>query len=423
MNDKMQKIEITAIGTTGDGVGKDENGKSWYIPATFIDEIVEAKFIAPRGKGIAGQAVSIQNISSYRQAQPCEHDKNCGGCSLQHMKDDFYTNWQLAMVKDVLSQNGLTDIKVKNIFKTGLNTRRRAVFHAHNIENIGVKVGFYKSFSQEIESIQKCLVLDKKLVNISQKLVGLFTEILKPRKKAEASVTLCENGVDILLKFHKKLKASQLEILQNFDKNLCIRLSIKQGDENPKILWQTVEPVVLFGKTLVPVAVGGFLQATKSGEDAIVKSVIKYVANSNKILELFAGNGTLTLPLLEVGKAVTAVEINSDSLRMLRKGAKKYLNELSILEKDLFKENYSTDELNNFDCVVLDPPRAGAKRAVIAISRAKIAKVVMVSCNIKTFPSDAKILVDAGYKLEEVSIIDQFLWSPHIEVVGCFNLL
>lgn len=419
MKDSIQTIHISSIGNSGDGIGVDENGKSWYIPSTFIGEVAEAAYIAPRGKGVAGRAVSVTKHSINRQKEPCVHALTCGGCSLQHMKDDFYKNWQVEMVENILSQNSL-NVPVKHIFQTEKNSRRRATFHAVNEEG-RIKVGFFNSFSQKVEYIDGCLVLTDKLKAVMPKLEELFSKILKPRKRAEASVTLCENGLAILLKFPKKIKTSAKEILSSYsNKGLCLRLSIQEGDNNSNILWQTEDPYVYFGKSGIPIAVGGFLQATKGGEQAIVNSVCNYVSGSNNILELFAGNGTLTLPLLELGKPVTAVELNSDSLRMLKSGAGKYAEKLSVAEKNLFTEIYSTNELNNYDCIVLDPPRAGAKKQITAISRTKIAKVIMVSCNIKTFAQDGKILLENGYKLDEVLLIDQFLWTPHVEVVGCF---
>jgi 23S rRNA (uracil1939-C5)-methyltransferase len=336
------------------------------------------------------------------------------------MQDSFYKNWQIEMIKNILAQNGL-NAEVNHVFQAEKNSRRRAIFHICHEED-GVKVGFYNSFSQNVECISDCLILDAKLKEIIPELEELFIKILKPRKKAEASVTLCENGLDILLKFPKKLKTSAKEVLADYSDNKWVRLATQITDDEPTtVLWQKEEPCVKFGKTLVPVAIGGFLQATKSGEKAIVSAVIDGVSSSDNILELFAGNGTLTLPLLENGKAVTAVELNSDSLRMLKKGAKEYANNLSIVEKNLFTESYSTNELNNFDCVVLDPPRAGAKKQIEVISTTKIPKIVMASCNIKTFAQDSRILVDAGYDLENISIIDQFLWTPHVEVVGIFT--
>ena len=419
MNEQNIKIHIESIGNDGDGIGKDETGKNWYIPATLPDENVEARFITPRGKGVAGKSVNIENKSINRQIELCKHAQKCGGCSLLHMKDDLYKSWQIEMVQNVLSRNNI-DVPVKLEFQTKPHTRRRATFHIKH-ENNGVNVGFYKQYSQTIEPIDDCLVLDKKLTKSALQLQELFGFILKPRKQAEAAVTLCDNGLDVLLKFPKKLKTSQLKVLNSYvDKGYFVRLSVQEAKEETRILWQTEEPFVNFGNTAVPVAIGGFLQATKSGENSIVKTVINAIEKNDNILEFFAGNGTITLPLLEHGKNVTAVELNSDSLRMLRQGAKEYESKLSVVEKNLFTEVYSSTELNNYDCVVLDPPRAGATQQVKAISKSQIKKVVMVSCNIKTFAQDADVLINAGYSLNEVLVIDQFLWTPHVEAVGAF---
>ncbi|EGF90755.1 23S rRNA uracil-5--methyltransferase rumA [Asticcacaulis biprosthecium C19] len=77
--------------------------------------------------------------------------------------------------------------------------------------------------------------------------------------------------------------------------------------------------------------------------------------------------------------------------------------------------------MKGFDAIVFDPPRAGAEAQAAEIARSGVARAVAVSCNPQTFVRDAKILVNAGFSLDRVTPIDQFLWSAHVELVGVFS--
>lgn len=417
----MQKtFMIEKVGRSGDGVATDADGKKWYVPTTLPNEKVSAEFIAHRDQGIAGRAVKIENPSPYRQTEPCPHVKSCGGCSLQHMTEKFYQNWQLEMVKKTLALHGV-DVPVKHIFQAEQNSRRRATFHIEHVESVGVKVGFYDTYSDKITVPEKCLVLQQELLALQQELTEIFAEILAPRKKAEVFATVCENGLDILMKFPKVKPKVRIALEGLKEKTDWQRLAIQVGEGEAETLWQKETPFVYFGETAMPISVGGFLQATKGGELAIVQEVLTGVGDAQNILEFFAGGGTITLPLLETGKNVEAVELGGESLRLLKEGAKAFESQLRIAAKDLFKEKYAATDLNEFNAIVLDPPRSGARTQVATIAKSDVPKVVMVSCNVKTFAQDAATLQAGGYALKEVFVIDQFLYTPHVEVVGLFT--
>ena len=97
------------------------------------------------------------------------------------------------------------------------------------------------------------------------------------------------------------------------------------------------------------------------------------------------------------------------------------LKPITTERRDLFRRPLLKHELDTFDAVVIDPPRAGAKTQCEQLAASKVGTVVSVSCNPATFARDARILIDGGYRLKSVTPIDQFLWSPHIELVAVFE--
>jgi 23S rRNA (uracil1939-C5)-methyltransferase len=178
-----------------------------------------------------------------------------------------------------------------------------------------------------------------------------------------------------------------------------------------------------FGRANVPLPVGAFLQATAEGEAALLASVKAAVGPARRIIDLFAGIGTFGLPLAEHAE-IHAVEGDVAMLTALDKGfrmaegIKRVTNDI----RDLYRRPLEPDEFKGYDAVVIDPPRAGAEAQSHTLAKSKVPVIAAVSCNPATFARDAKILTQAGYKLNWVQVIDQFRWSPHVELAAQFTL-
>ncbi len=132
--------------------------------------------------------------------------------------------------------------------------------------------------------------------------------------------------------------------------------------------------------------------------------------------------GTLTLPIARRAQ-VTAYDSDKRAIAALA-GAVRHvqgLKPVTATVRDLFRDPLSARELNLFDAVVLDPPRAGAAEQAERLAKSKVATVIGVSCNPATFARDARILIDSGYRMGPVTPIDQFLYSAHVEAVAVFR--
>jgi 23S rRNA (uracil1939-C5)-methyltransferase len=173
-----------------------------------------------------------------------------------------------------------------------------------------------------------------------------------------------------------------------------------------------------FGSLTVELPPAAFLQASEEGEKALSYIVVKHAGDSATIADLFSGCGTFAGVLAENAK-VTAADSASDAMTALIKA--RHPN-IKIHRRDLFKAPLTATELAGFDCIVFDPPRAGAKEQAFHIAQTAIPKVISVSCNPATFARDAKILQDGGYRLQSATIVDQFVYSAHTEVAGLFTI-
>jgi 23S rRNA (uracil1939-C5)-methyltransferase len=177
------------------------------------------------------------------------------------------------------------------------------------------------------------------------------------------------------------------------------------------------------GRVDMPVAPASFLQATAAGEEALAERVCAELEGAKRVADLFAGCGPFTVRLAE-RSSVQAFESHAPALKALERAIKsvKGLKPITVHVRDLFRRPLLPLELKAFDAVVLDPPRAGAIAQVTQIALARVPRVMMVSCDAATFARDAAILVKAGYTLGKITLVDQFIHSPHVELACLMKL-
>jgi 23S rRNA (uracil1939-C5)-methyltransferase len=189
-----------------------------------------------------------------------------------------------------------------------------------------------------------------------------------------------------------------------------------------EVLMMERQPKVAFGPATVPLPPGGFLQAVPEAEAAMVARAVEAVKGAKKIADLFCGAGTFTFPLATVAP-VLAADGSAAGIAALKMGigSGPGMKGITAEARDLFRRPLAPYDLRGCDAIVLDPPRAGALEQTRQLPGTKAAVVVGVSCNPVTFARDARVLIDAGFRLERVTPVDQFLWSAHVELVGVFR--
>jgi 23S rRNA (uracil1939-C5)-methyltransferase len=179
---------------------------------------------------------------------------------------------------------------------------------------------------------------------------------------------------------------------------------------------------VRLGPAIVTLPPGAFLQATPGAEVAMAGFIAEAAQGAGRIADLYCGVGTFTFRLAEIAP-VHAADFAAPAIRALTSALASApgLKGLTAEARDLVRRPVLAEELRKTDLAVFDPPRAGAAEQTAELARSSLARVIGVSCNPATFARDARILIDAGFSLERVLPVDQFLWSPHIELVGVFS--
>ena len=241
-----------------------------------------------------------------------------------------------------------------------------------------------------------------------------------PKSAPTLHVTLTETGLDVDVTGVEKrsLNADMTAraIAAAHEANLA-RLSL-----DGETLVMARQPRVTFGRASVPLAAGAFLQAAPAAEAAMVERAVAAVKGFKKVADLFCGAGTFTFPLAEVAM-VSAADSSASAIAALKAGmgSAQGLKTIEAQARDLFRRPMSPYDLKGCEAIVIDPPRAGALEQTQQIPGTKASTVVGVSCNPVTFARDARVLIDAGFKLDVVTPIDQFLWSTHVELVSVFR--
>jgi 23S rRNA (uracil1939-C5)-methyltransferase len=347
----------------------------------------------------------------------CAHFGSCGGCSLQNLSPEAYHARKRNMVLGALARVGLGAVPVEDPLLVPEHTRRRAVFKFGK-ENGRVVAGFHAAKSHAIVDMRECLVLRPSLLAFADMLRQALSPVLREGEKAEVHVTETDTGLDLGFRWPRKLTAELTATLaQAFSRSPIARIVF-----NGEILAEEIGPEIHLGGVAVAPPPHAFLQATWEGEEALRARVRALTEGARQIADLFAGLGTFALPLAR-NSQVHAVEQDPQALAALSDAARrtKGLKPITTEQRDLFKLPLMPLELNRFDAVVLDPPRAGAEAQSKALSASKVRRVAYVSCDAESFARDAALLVQAGFRPGPVTPVDQFLYSDHIELVAGFS--
>lgn len=405
-----QELTILRLGAQGDGVAETAQG-AVFTPFTLAGERVEA-----RVAGETGELLQILAASPHRVKPPCVHFGACGGCKLQHMEASGYLDWKRELVLAAFRSRGL-EAAVEPVVPCK-GARRRAVLSARQT-SAGVLVGYHRAASHELIGIEMCPVLHPSIVASLPALKTLIAPLLTRSGELRLTTTWTNAGLCVAIEASAiKLSPELRARLASAAAQAAIaRMSIA-GDP----VYEALSPTLTLGRAEVVLPPGSFLQAVAEMEEEMARLVLRAAAKSKSIADLFCGLGAFTLRLAEIAK-VFAVDSDKPAIAALVAGTRKArgLKPIEARVRDLFREPLSATELRDYDCVVFDPPRAGADAQARMIARAKITTVIAVSCNPATLARDARTLVDAGYAVESITPLDQFAYAPHVEAVAVFR--
>ncbi|PHY94144.1 23S rRNA methyltransferase [Acetobacter pomorum] len=412
--------DVLYLATQGDGAVLTPDGNKAYIPQTLAGERVRLTKNAD-GKW---QLAQVLQPSPNRQTPPCTLFERCGGCTLQHIKPATILQWKKATVQHALQKAGFTNLPACSAQQVQQHTRRRADLAVRRQPD-GIIIGLHARNSSTVTDLTSCIVLHPDIMKALSAFRATLRSLNAIRREANLHINLLDSGLDVLLQTDGPLTAPDR-----------VRLAQLATDQHiPRISWQLIKDTGLpevaaqSGSVYQTIAShqitpppGTFLQATGESEiyiqEAVIKSLPAKLNRRDIITELYAGCGTFTFPLAERAR-VNAYEGYAPALDALKKASGG--TRINAFCRDLNHQPVLAKEIAASAVVVLDPPHAGAKLQMRQIAQGQPTHIIYVSCNPAALAQDASLLAKAGYTVENVTVVDQFLWSTEIEAVCSFK--
>jgi len=402
---------IETMGAQGDGVAG-----SLFAPLTLPGERVRL-----RVDGDRAELTEILTPSPDRVAPPCPHFGDCGGCALQHWASAPYLAWKVEQIRLALARVHL-ETEILAPFAAAPGSRRRLALHVRR-EGRVVALGFKARRSWRLVAIEGCTVADPRLVAALPALRAIAAPFLEhPKSAPTLHVTLTLTGLDIDVTGVERRSGGLSADARMRAARAAAEADVARVTLAGEVVYEARPALVKAGAATVALPPGAFLQAVPAAERAMADFAAEAAAGARSIADLYCGVGAFTFPLAAVAPVIAA-DASASAVAALRAASASApgLKTIRADARDLDRRPLLAEELKKIDVVVFDPPRAGAAVQCGQIARSGVARVIGVSCNPATFARDAKILADAGFRLDRVLPVDQFLWSPHIELVGVFS--
>jgi 23S rRNA (uracil1939-C5)-methyltransferase len=411
-HDEGPELAIERMGNDGDGIATLPDGERAFFPFALPGERVRI---------LGKRRAEVLLASPDRTAPPCPHFGVCGGCSLQHWRDDAYLAWKTGLLAEALRRAGYPNAPMRPIARTPPHARRRLDL-AIRRRGGAITIGLHAARDDAVIDLRACDVLYPSLFALIDPVRTLLAQLSAPRRQGSLIANLLDNGPDLLLRADADFTAADRARIAEFAREHGIaRVSIAGMRGAPETACLLRTPMVSFGGASLTPPPGAFMQASREGESAIVDAVLSEARSSRHIAEFYAGCGTLTFALAQQAR-VTAYEGDAGAVAALRSAANAagLAGRIEVRHRDLTRQPVRADALSKAEAVVLDPPHAGAAAQVAEIAASKVRRVVYVSCNPATLARDAVLLRAAGFDVVSALPVDQFLWSARLESVVAF---
>ncbi len=410
-----EQLTIARVGHQGDGIAETPGG-AVFVPGTLPGEVVRAVVRDGRAEDIEILEASADRVPIQSQTYA-----ECGVAPLQHWASAPYLAWKRDLVVETLGREGI-ETEVEATVATPPGVRRRIALHARRDEDGQVVLGFKGRRSWRVVPLAHCPLSDPRINAALPSLAAVAAPFLGGAKSAPTlHVTVTDSGLDVDITGVERSGRSADVAQQGV--RAARMADIARLSMDGEVLVMMRQPTVRFGRATVPLPPASFMQASPVAEAAMVERAVAAVRGAKRIADLFCGAGTFTFPLAEVAP-VLAADASAGAIAGLKAGAgtAQGLKGIDAQARDLFRRPLSPHDLKGIEAIVIDPPRAGALEQTQQFAGTKSVSVVVgVSCNPATFARDARVLIDAGFVLERVTPIDQFLWSTHVELVGVFR--
>jgi 23S rRNA (uracil1939-C5)-methyltransferase len=442
-------IETLAAG--GDGVGRDDSGRVTFVPYTAPGDTVKALLVEARKDYARGEPIEIETTSAYRVSAPCPHfvERTCGGCQWQHLgeavqaaaKDELCARLLRKHVSEGLELYPLRD-EVEPYY-----WRRRARLHWYRPRKAAAAIiGFYGPRSHHVSDISACVQLEPVL----ERAVAVMRDVLAPALGRQGTIeALAGHLGEVHVFIHGPADAEVAAALVGQGPIAGVML----GDEEPepprgrdaagRIMDRDRDrdrdrpmdrdadragaarrgrkrAVQSFGKPYIelepdfPGRADWFSQPSQAGNQMLLDAVDQATAPREglRVLELYAGSGNLSRLLAPGAAELVAVDHRKPPWKLPEALDRAFIaGDVAEVTQRLAAEG------RQFDLVVLDPPRTGAREVVAPVVALSPRRIVYVSCDLATLARDLDLFAEAGYRARWAQPLDLMPQTAHVEIV------
>jgi 23S rRNA (uracil1939-C5)-methyltransferase len=437
-------LRIDRLAYGGDGVGRDESGRTVFVPFTAPGDRVTARITQTQRRFARARAVEWSERSQCHREPFCPHFGVCGGCHLQHLEQSVQLRWKHLFVRDALTRIGkLQDPNVAPVPAPAADRgyRCHAVF-AVALANGQPQVGFHDTDNEGIVEIEECPLLVPPLnqvlracrqwlrenaAQLAERELGGSLRWLDVRASSgaeECTVALWCHSQELELAGQL---AAHLGTVEPRVRGVCLVVSRgrqRQSDGKATVVSGTDSLREQVRGFELQVSAQSFYQANPAEAVRLLEAALGMgpTAGAGEVVELYAGVGYFTLPLAVSAKSIVAIEGSGSAVRDLKRNT-----EFNGIHNVHVRKGDAAEQLGRLAAkkggrpkqVWLDPPRTGAgERVIRAVCELGPESVVYLSCDPTTMSRDVGLLTQGGYVLEEARPFDLFAQTFHVETVA-----
>ncbi|WCP66652.1 23S rRNA (uracil(1939)-C(5))-methyltransferase RlmD [Vibrio tubiashii] len=424
LNTKHQSLTVEKLDHHGAGMAY-QNKKPIFIEGALPGEQVLAQLTESKSKFARAKLIKIQKASEQRIAPFCQHYAECGGCNMQHLSVEAQQEYKQQTLSQLMSKFAGQSVALSApVVGDERGYRRRArVSIKLNKKTRQLEFGFRKKQSKDIVTVTHCPVLDIELDNLLAPLYELLSGFSNQENIGHVELVKGDNTKVIVLRHLKALKESEQKLLEQFAaENQASLYLMPESDLLNRVVGESAH--YLEAGVTIPFEPNNFIQVNQNVNQAMVEQALSWLelSEQDRVLDLFCGLGNFSLPMAKQVASVVGVEgvdvmvekaANNAQVNGINNTAFYQAN----LEQDVSGQPWATE---NFDKILLDPARAGASGIIEQISVLGASRVVYVSCNPATLARDSQSLLNQGYKLQKLGMLDMFPHTSHLESMALF---
>ncbi|GIU32678.1 23S rRNA (uracil(1939)-C(5))-methyltransferase RlmD [Shewanella hafniensis] len=428
-------LSVDQLDHLGAGIAQHQ-GKVVFIPGALPDETVTVQLTEQKKNYARAKLIKVDSSSPERVTPECLHYHTCGGCDLQHMSLASQREHKEAALLDIMAKFAGTEGGALSPALTGegWHYRRRARLATLFDKNTKhLSLGFRAASSSNVVPISQCLVLAKPLSDLIVPFAKLLNQLSAKASLGHLELIAADNGHFAVLRITKALNDKDLAKLSAFAEQHQIHICLQDnegqfqgvGAELVLPVYQLLDDKAESDAVSLSFTPGNFVQVNGQINKAMVAQAMDWLAPApdERILDLFCGMGNFSLPLAKMGADVIGVEGVAEMVTQARVNAKaNNLDKLTFYHGDLSADLSLEPWMGKIDKLLLDPARAGAFESLQWLKKMKPRKVVYVSCNPASLARDSAVLLERGYRLQQLGLIDMFPQTHHIEAMALFEL-